>query len=168
MTKKNKFIYLLLTLGLVIPLDQLTKWLARSYLDQTYLQQVGPLFVRWELAENPGAFLSLGAGWSESLRFWVLTVAVFFVLAWALWSLFWTLEQKKSESWGLIFLFVGGLGNLIDRAYKGSVTDFVQVGIGPLQTGIFNIVDMLIMASLFIMLLAPFLEKLNRPKSKLD
>ena len=168
MTNKIKMMFLLVTLGLIIPLDQLTKWLARAYLDQTYLQQLGPFFIRWELAENPGAFLSLGAGWSDQMRFWVLTVAVFFVLAWALWSLFSTPDQKKSESWGLIFLFVGGLGNLIDRAYKGSVTDFVQVGVGPLQTGIFNIVDMLIMASLFIMLLAPLIEKFRNRKLEKD
>lgn len=168
MTKQEKIKFLLVTLGLIIPLDQLTKWIARTYLDQTYLQQLGPFFIRWELAENPGAFLSLGAGWSESMRFWVLTVAVFFVLAWALWSLLWTKEQKKSESWGLIFLFVGGLGNLIDRAYKSSVTDFVQIGVGPLQTGIFNIVDMLIMASLFIILLAPQYEKYSNSKLKKD
>ena len=84
MTNKIKMMFLLVTLGLIIPLDQLTKWLARAYLDQTYLQQLGPFFIRWELAENPGAFLSLGAGWSDQMRFWVLTVAVFFVLAWAM------------------------------------------------------------------------------------
>ena len=159
MTSRQKTKYLLLLALTILPLDQLSKWWARTYLDQTYLQSWGPLFVRWELAENPGAFLSLGANWPEHVRFWVLTVAVFFVLGWAFWAIFWGQHQKNYEIWGLQFLFIGGVGNLIDRAYKSTVTDFVQVGIGPLQTGIFNIVDMLIMTSLFLMLLAPLLPK---------
>jgi len=144
---------------IVLPLDQITKWLAREYLSHSHEYRLGPLFARFELAENPGAFLSLGASWSDSVRFWVLTVAVFFILVWAAWSLFISKTQNKFEFWGLQFLLVGGIGNLIDRAYKGTVTDFVQVGLGPLQTGIFNIVDMLILASLFIMLSGPLVEK---------
>jgi signal peptidase II len=36
----------------------------------------------------------------------------------------------------------GGLGNLIDRlAYGGYVVDFVNIGIGPLRTGVFNVAD---------------------------
>ncbi|MCX7675417.1 MAG: signal peptidase II, partial [Bdellovibrionaceae bacterium] len=58
--------------------------------------------------------------------------------------------------WSLQLLLVGGAGNLIDRAWRGTVTDYVQVGLGPLQTGIFNLVDMLILAALFLMLLGPW------------
>lgn len=159
---KERFRIFLWLLAIVTPLDQLTKWVSRSYLDTIHTWSLGPAFVRLELAENPGAFLSLGAGWSDGARFWVLTVAVFFILIWAAWSLFLGKLQNKYEFWGLQFLLVGGIGNLIDRTYKGSVTDFVQVGIGPLQTGIFNIVDMLILASLFVMILGPWLDR--RPK----
>jgi signal peptidase II len=150
--------FLILT-AVVLPLDQITKWLSRAYLVGVHEYRLGPLFARFELAENPGAFLSLGANWSDQMRFWVLTVAVFFILGWAAWSLFVSKNQNRIEFWGLQFLLVGGIGNLIDRSYKGTVTDFVQVGIGRFQTGIFNVVDMLILASLFIMLLGPPIEK---------
>lgn len=149
----------------VLPLDQLTKWLARTYLVGSHEYYLGPFFARFELAENPGAFLSLGANWSDQMRFWILTVSVFFILGWAAWSLFISKPQNRHEFWGLQFLLVGGIGNLIDRVYKSTVTDFVQVGIGPVQTGIFNIVDMLILAALFIML-AGLRDQKSQKKSK--
>ena len=42
----------------------------------------------------------------------------------------------------MIFILAGGIGNLIDRILNnGLVTDFINVGIGPLRTGIFNVAD---------------------------
>jgi signal peptidase II len=40
----------------------------------------------------------------------------------------------------------GGVGNIIDRIVNdGVVVDFLNVGIGPIRTGIFNIADMAIL-----------------------
>jgi signal peptidase II len=48
----------------------------------------------------------------------------------------------------------GGCGNLIDRiAHGGYVIDFLNVGVGGLRTGIFNIADMAIMAGALLMVL---------------
>ncbi len=157
-TKQQRIRHFLWLSLFVLPIDQLSKWLFRRYLEQPYHFDLGPFFIHFELAENQGAFLSFGSGWSQGLRFWVLTVAVFFVLIWAAWSILKTPTFKKYEYWGLQFLLVGGIGNLIDRAYKSTVTDFVQVGVSVLRTGIFNIVDMLILASLFLMILGPLFE----------
>lgn len=148
--------HLLLLSALVLPLDQVLKWLTREYLHETYEYFLGPLFIRFEWAENPGAFLSLGSSWSDATRFWVLTVMVTGILAWAAWTLFRKRDMPAYEYWSLQLLLVGGAGNLIDRAWRGTVTDYVQVGLGPLQTGIFNLVDMLILAALFLMLLGPW------------
>lgn len=47
-----------------------------------------------------------------------------------------------------------GCGNLIDRiAHGGCVTDFLNVGVGGLRTGIFNIADAAIVAGAFLMVL---------------
>jgi signal peptidase II len=43
---------------------------------------------------------------------------------------------------------------LIDRLiYDGRVTDFLNVGIGPLRTGIFNLADMAILAGALLLVL---------------
>jgi signal peptidase II len=38
------------------------------------------------------------------------------------------------------------MGNLIDRWMCGYVRDFVNVGLGPIRTGIFNVADATLMA----------------------
>jgi signal peptidase II len=41
----------------------------------------------------------------------------------------------------------GGFGNWMDRVLLGGVVvDFMNVGIGPVRTGIFNVADLAIMA----------------------
>lgn len=43
-------------------------------------------------------------------------------------------------------MFSGGASNLFDRATNdGAVVDFLNVGVGPVRTGIFNIADMAIL-----------------------
>ena len=43
----------------------------------------------------------------------------------------------------MLFMLVGGIGNLIDCVTNnGLVTDFLNIGIGPVRTGIFNVTDM--------------------------
>ncbi|MCX7675118.1 MAG: signal peptidase II, partial [Bdellovibrionaceae bacterium] len=91
--------HLLLLSALVLPLDQVLKWLTREYLHETYEYFLGPLFIRFELAENPGAFLSLGSSWSDATRFWVLTVMVTGILVWAAWTLFRKREMPAYEYW---------------------------------------------------------------------
>jgi len=48
----------------------------------------------------------------------------------------------------------GGLSNLVDRIAMGRVIDFLNIGIGPFRTGIFNVADVAIMAGAAIMLIA--------------
>ena len=60
--------------------------------------------------------------------------------------LFW----NRQASWQLFVSFLcilaGALGNLIDRiANDGLVTDFMNVGVGPIRTGVFNVADMAVM-----------------------
>ena len=160
MSLKVQKVKLLFWIAIIaLPIDQLTKYLAREYLSTIYEYYWGPLWIRFELAENSGAFLGFGANWDETIRFWILTVVVFFVLIWALWSLLKSNVVIWYEVWGFLFLLVGGTGNLIDRIHKGTVTDYVQIGIGSLATGIFNFVDMMILTALFLMLLGPLFHR---------
>lgn len=135
----------------VILLDQATKFLARAslVLGEAHLYWGGLL--RIELAENPGAFLSLGASWPPWVRTWVFQGGVIVFLIWTVWSV-----GRKDKRWlthlGLNLLLSGGLANLIDRVWKDSVTDFLVLGWGPLRTGVFNIADMAIMAGVILLI----------------
>jgi len=107
--------------------------------------------VRLVYAENTGGFLSLGADLPPRVRTGVFTVAtgvmlIAFVTAgiqsrWDVWSVL-----------GLTLLAAGGASNWADRVVHGRVVDFLNVGIGPLRTGIFNIADVAIMAGVVMLL----------------
>ena len=101
--------------------------------------------VRLDYHENPGGFLSAGAGWSASTRAVVFQAAngAFLLIA-----LFLAFHYKWSRfaAAGLMLFVAGGLSNLIDRVAIGTVIDFMNVGIGPFRTGIFNVADVAIMA----------------------
>ena len=52
-------------------------------------------------------------------------------------------------------LFVGGgFGNLVDRAARGSVIDFVVIGRGRLSTNVFNVADVALVAGVVLFLVA--------------
>jgi signal peptidase II len=143
-------------LFLMVGCDQATKVIARDALDES-----GPLSylsgtIRLQLVENPGAFLSLGAGLSESMRFWIFSVAVAVFLAASLWTVFRRNDLDRFTTIGITLMVAGGVGNLIDRLARGTVTDFLNLGVGSLRTGIFNVADIAIVVGCILMILSTF------------
>ena len=67
-----------------------------------------------------------------------------------------TIRSSKISRTGVIasgLIIGGGLSNLIDRLVNnGAVIDFLNLGIGSLRTGIFNVADMAIMLGAVLML----------------
>ena len=58
----------------------------------------------------------------------------------------------------------GGLGNLVDRVMReGAVVDFLNVGIGPVRTGIFNMADVFIVAGVSFLVLWSLLARDEQP-----
>ena len=50
-------------------------------------------------------------------------------------------------------MWAGGTSNLIDRAARGIVVDFINVGVGSLRTGIFNVADLAIVFGFALVLI---------------
>jgi signal peptidase II len=148
--------WLLVALVLVgcVGCDQISKSAAREYLPGSGIHSyLGDTF-RLEYAQNPGAFLSLGESLPPAVRFEGFTVAVgAFVAALLGWAL---LSNRLSWRHRLAVTTIGagGLGNLIDRLrFDGAVTDFLNLGIGSLRTGIFNVADATLMVGVILLLL---------------
>jgi len=107
--------------------------------------------VRILLVENTGAFLSLGGRLAESVRFAVFVVLVGAALvAGAVWLFRGAGGRPFGESAGVALIVGGGIGNVIDRIARGRVVDFVQLRLGPLHTGVFNLADAAIVAGIVI------------------
>lgn len=101
--------------------------------------------VRLGYTENTGGFLSLGADLPRPARTAVFTIATGFALL-VLLALAVRDRFAGLSGVGLVLFVAGGASNWIDRVLSGSVVDFLNVGIGPLRTGVFNVADVAIMA----------------------
>lgn len=147
----------LLVLALIscVGCDQAAKALARGRLEFSPPVALLGGALRLQYAENPGAFLSLGADLPAEARFLLGVVFVAASLAALLVFTFRAPGLSAGQRAGLALVLSGGVGNLIDRVINhGQVIDFLIVRIGPLHTGIFNVADVAITAGVLIALLS--------------
>jgi signal peptidase II len=133
--------------------DQGTKRLAEAHLAPgARLSFLGDT-IRLELAYNAGAFLSLGAGLPERVRAHLFTWGIGLVVLGALVVAF-RARTPSRTALAAALAGAGGLGNLWDRiATGGWVVDFLNLGLGPLRTGIFNVADVALVAAVGMLLL---------------
>ncbi len=128
------FLYLLVIV-LGIWLDQLTKWLAVTFLrgGESFVLIPGALQLTY--VENRGAAFGI----LQDKR-WVFLVVSTVAIA-ALFVLF--VRKYKTLHpllrWGLALVISGGIGNMIDRLLMGYVVDFVDVVL--IRFAVFNAAD---------------------------
>jgi signal peptidase II len=154
MSKLHKLVWMLFVTLMCVGCDQITKSIAqdtlkteptRSYLADTF---------RLQYAENTGAFLSLGSSLSKTMRTLLFTVLSGALLFGLIFYILLNREIDLSQTIGLSAILGGGLSNLADRIVNdGRVVDFMNMGIGSLRTGIFNVADVAIMAGMAFVLL---------------
>jgi signal peptidase II len=137
----------LLSLSL-ISWDQASKGLAKEYLRNRPARAFIHNTFRLEYVENTGAAMSMGDNLSPRTSLWLLGILPLTVLL----TLFGymilharSIRQPRLMAFTLIF--AGGMGNIIDRLlFDRHVTDFMNIGILSLRSGIFNFADLWITA----------------------
>lgn len=155
---------LFLIVAMTVGCDRAAKHLAESHLKGAPPQSFLGGTLRLQYIENTGAFLSLGAGWASSTRFWLLTVPA--ALALFLIAIH-ILRRAPPDLQSLVaysLILAGGLANLWDRVLRqGRVVDFLNLGVGWLRTGIFNVADLALTVG--IALLVARQSRRRRPRS---
>ena len=143
--------------GVVIAVDQITKWLSEGMLELYESYSVLPYF-NFTLARNEGAAFSLfsdAGGWQIGFFATLATIVSLYII-------YWLRKLKDDEVWtavGLALVLGGAIGNLIDRLMHGYVIDFLDFYIeGVYRFATFNVADigitmgaaLLIIVSLFM------------------
>lgn len=146
-------VILLIAIVATISCDRITKHVATSALAGARSHSFLADTIRLEYAENTGAFLSLGADWPSWARTTVFGVGNALLLC-ALVLTAIRLRWRRPALLGVSLFATGGGSNLLDRILYGNVIDFMNVGVGPWRTGIFNFADMAIMIGAAIVLAA--------------
>ena len=126
--------------------------------EQSYLGDT----VRLDYHENAGGFLSAGATWRAGNADGRLSARERRCSCSARWCMAIRYQWSRLAAAGLVLFVAGGLSNLIDRLAMGSVIDFLNVGIGPFRTGIFNVADVAIMAGVALLLV----DAVSRPAAQ--
>ncbi len=68
--------------------------------------------------------------------------------------------MQIGDTVGIALIIGGGIGNLIDRLLRnGSVSDFMNMGVGRLRTGIFNFADLFLIAGVVTFALVQMRKK---------
>jgi len=146
----NIFLLIVLLSG-TVGCDRVTKHLAMTSLSGTPDRVLFGGVVRLQYAENNGGFLSLGAELGATARFAIFVVGtgvlliVLLVVAIKFHRSLWNMAA-------ITLLFAGGASNLVDRLLRGTVIDFVSLGVGSFRTGVFNVADVAIAAGICMLL----------------
>lgn len=158
----RKYLVPLASLGVLIPLDQITKyWVDASMRLHESIPVIAGFFNITHV-RNPGAAFGLLADMSPQFRaifFVAVTLAAVIMIFYCIW------KSKQEESLlviSLSLILAGAVGNLIDRVRLGEVIDFFDVYVGNYHWPAFNIADAAISVGAVIL----FFELLRPGKSK--
>ena len=127
-TLKSKLWPIILTV-LVVLLDQISKALVVKYIPPyTIGAQFFGDFLRIIHVSNTGVAFSVGATWSETARHLLFSLMPLIVIILVLVVYFRNKSWTRLQSWAIMGIVGGGLGNLIDRFFrKEGVVDFIDV-----------------------------------------
>jgi signal peptidase II len=158
----RSYFFLFVIAGIIVTLDQWTKYLVRSNLG------IGEIWVPWEwLAPyarivnwyNTG--VAFGMFQNANLFFAILAIIV------SIGIIFFFPQVDESERvlrLALSMQLGGALGNLLDRLFVGHVTDFISVGSFP----VFNIADSCISVGVAVLLLGVWIQERRERNAALD
>jgi signal peptidase II len=152
-TRSAKWLVILLLVAGTIGCDRVTKHAATETLAGMPMKSFLMDTVRLTYAENTGGFLSLGADLPRPIRTAVFTIATGVTLL-ILAILAWRHAWQPWRTTGLSLFIAGGVSNWIDRLADGRVVDFLNIGIGWLRTGVFNVADIAIVLGVVLFVLA--------------
>src|ERR1700712_1803418 len=153
--KRNIRILLFCTISIIfIGCDHVTKELAKVHLRDRPVMSFYHDTFRLDYIENTGAFLSFGDDWGPVASFWLMNVLpLIFLMGLFVYAIRKTATSTLMSVFPFLLIFAGGLGNIIDRMlYDRHVTDFMNVGVNNLRTGIFNVADMCVTAGVITFL----------------
>jgi signal peptidase II len=130
---------------LVVLLDQITKYLARSFISSFETIKVFP-FLQLVSVRNEGAAFGMFRSFGNTTFIVISLAAMVFVC--------YLLLKSREDRLGLSFVLGGAAGNLIDRVVFRNVTDFVDVFAGKFHWPAFNIADSALTVGIAILLVS--------------
>ena len=164
MKKLLLILFALAVIAVNVGCDQASKAYARKHFKGKPVISVAKDTLLIVYAENSGGFLSLGSNIKPPFKIWVMIIVPILAIFLALIFIVTSRYLTKVELFLLCCVLGGGISNIYDRVmHNGFVTDFLNVGIGNIRTGIFNLADMAILFGLIFLVIIQALKKPETP-----
>jgi len=127
----------------IVLLDQFSKYLVLHHLRPVDVYDLWPGVFRLNYEENTGAAFSM-----MSEHTWILIVLTLVLCALILWILIKGSVRSALGRVALICVFSGGIGNLIDRIFRGFVVDMFDFYL--IDFAVFNVADIFVCCGCFL------------------
>lgn len=135
----------ILLIASLVGIDQLIKFLVVNQLQPIGEKMLIPGFIQLHYVENDGAMMGLMQG---KTKFMIIAAAAVLIILFALFF-------SKKIKFGFLYICLvmvvsGGIGNIIDRIFRGFVVDYIEVLFVDFY--VFNFADCLVTVSAFLII----------------
>lgn len=153
MTKKRSYLFLAAA-AVLIGIDQLIKVFVSANLPRDGSVVFIKNFLNWTYIENRGAAFSILEG-----KRWLLVVATFLMVCICIYLLLSKRVTRLPVQLSLALIIAGGVGNLIDRVFRGYVVDYIDLNFKPFDGfAIFNFADCLVVVGTILLFVCILFE----------
>lgn len=159
--RQTKYIFFLSLLGLIVTLDQFSKFAILVNLDLGKSQIWIPGLLSFTRVHNPGASFGIFATMPAKFREPFFLVFPMLILVLIVYLYYRLSQDQKISAVSLALIFGGAVGNLLDRIRLGFVVDFIDFFYGQRHYPAFNIADCAITLGVALWVLGIFFEKSN-------
>ncbi|MBQ7294952.1 MAG: signal peptidase II [Clostridia bacterium] len=150
----------LAAIALLVGADQLIKYFVDLYLKPLGSVVVIPKILQFSYYENDGAMMGMMSGKTT-----VMTVFAALCLILVCYILYTGKLGYGIDFWSVVFVTAGGVGNLIDRVFRGYVIDYIEVLFVDFY--IFNFADCLVTCAAAVIIISQIYQfKRDSKKNK--
>ncbi len=149
----------------MIFLDQFTKFLVTNHIPFNHAIIVVNNFFALTHIRNPGVAFGIFADYDSDMKSWVFVGVSMVAIAAIMLFFHQAPRHRKLVHWGLILIFSGAIGNLIDRIVYKEVVDWIQFFYKDFQWPAFNIADSCISIGVAFMFIDLFKHERKSSKS---
>ncbi len=147
----NRYLHLFLVSNVLIILDQYTKMWVNTHIPKHRFIMVIDNFFAITHIRNPGVAFGLFADGPSELKTYLFIGFSIIAIVAILIFFHQTPPENKMVRIGLILVFSGAIGNLIDRILYHEVIDFLDFFVGSYHWPAFNIADSCITIGVLLM-----------------
>lgn len=148
---RNKYLFLFVISSALIVIDQYTKFMVTLHIPVNYSVKVVDGFFNLTHIRNSGVAFGIFSDQQSELKPYLLIFVSIIAIVAILVIFHQTGKEKRLVQSGLVLIFSGAIGNLIDRVIHKEVIDFIDFFIENQHWPAFNVADSCITIGVMLM-----------------